>query len=47
MDPEAQKQIVDQIAAQITASLQLQQQEQMTKMQEQLDKMQQLLDKKS
>jgi hypothetical protein len=47
MDPEAQKQIVDQITAQITASLQLQQQEQMAKMQEQLDKMQQLLDKKS
>jgi hypothetical protein len=39
MDSEAQKKIVDQIAAQITASLQLQQQEQMTKMQEQIDKM--------
>jgi hypothetical protein len=32
MDLEAQKKIVDQIAAQITASLQLQQQEQIDKM---------------
>jgi len=33
MDPTTQKKIVDQIIAQITTSLQLQQQEQMEKMQ--------------
>jgi len=46
MDPTTQQQIVEQITAQITTSLQLQQKEQMKKMQEELDKMKELLVKK-
>jgi len=37
MDPTTQQQIVELITTQITASLQLQQKEQMKKMQEELD----------
>ena len=47
MDPTTQQQIVEQITAQITTSLQLQQKEQMKKMQEELDKMKELLSKRN
>ena len=47
MDPMTQKQIVDQITAQITASFQLQEQEQIQKVQAELDKLRELLGKKN
>jgi len=47
MDPTVQQQIIEQITTQITASLQLQQQEHMKKMQEELDKMRELLGKRN